>query len=163
MDKETIERIDKLPKDGKHFTVEEMMAEELKKTAKKDEDFEFVLKDQDGKVLMTGTSLTYTGTNTSSKLTIDPNGVTLMGAGSNLSNTATSAWYNTINDTRLSSRKIAIDGITIRKDGNDYQEYEIDFDQVESVEDIVSILKQINVSFKGRDAVRGIEHLVKKK
>lgn len=161
MDKETIERIDKLPKDGKHFTVEDMMAEELKKTAKKDEGFEFVMKDKDGKVIMTGTSMTYTGSNTGSKLTIDPNGVTYLG--SNLTSTTTSGWYQTLTDNRPSSGNVVTDGLTIRKDGSGYQEYEIDFDQVESIEDIVSILKQINVSFRGRDAVRGIEHLVKKK
>ncbi|HLO11167.1 MAG TPA: hypothetical protein VK190_02800 [Pseudoneobacillus sp.] len=160
MDQEIVERIDKLPKDGKHFTIEEIMEEELKKATKKDEEFEINLIDSN-----TGNTVaSFTSTSVNFGKSSMNNHIYTMGS------TTTSSWptsHNIINHASLvgtdAGNKIIADGLTIRKDHDNNNEYEIDFDQVNSLDDMVLILKQMNVSFRGRDTVRGIEHLVKKK
>jgi sporulation protein YlmC with PRC-barrel domain len=123
-----VERISNLPKDGKHFTIEELMEEKLLATIKP--------------LKGTTSSGTSSGTLSSGGLTvngsyIDANQWTL--ANNTSMNTAFYEPYK-------------VEPI-----------YEIDFDQVKSIEDIILLLKFLNITFTGRKSVEGIEHLVKKK
>lgn len=129
MNEDVLKRLEDLPQDGKHFSIEGIMEEAIQDMAKAK------TKDVDA----------------SSTTTIKAN---ILKNGTLTTNASYISPYTTISYPAYQSQIWDI---------QTEPQYEIDFEQVQSMEDIKTILKKMNITFTGRNSVKGIEHLVMKK